>query len=209
MADDGRDSRTRFVAYVYPGWHPDAYRSDIDEWDLLDRYRQRFPDQQPPLRPPDGPYRDDTDECARRHADLARQAGIEGFSYFLYFSPERGLIMAEPMRRMVAQGGPAVAATWCIRLPHDRFPVAPRDHMELPDIPTFDAGTPLEHRPIEALSLSDLESLLGADDQIWSTLAYDGSSYAGTRHMPVTGPDTVAVPTTTPLVNPAAAEDQP
>jgi Glycosyltransferase WbsX len=201
----------RFVAYVYPGWHPDPYRPGVDEWELLDGYRPRFAGQEPPPRPLGGPYRDDTDETAARQAALAADAGIEGFTYFLYFKPDHGLVLDQPMRRMIAQDGPAVAGTWCIRLPHDQFPVAPRDHMELPDIPAVDPATPLEDRPIEALSMADLEELLGRDDRIWSTLAYDGTTYRGAPRTPA-GPDSVtppAGPTVTPLRPGAAAAGGP
>jgi hypothetical protein len=191
----------RFVAYVYPGWHADPYRPGIDEWSLMDGYLQRYPQQEAPPRPLDGPYRDDTPEAARRQADLAVDAGISAFTYFSYFKPDVGFVMDAPMRRMLdateAEGGPTVGGTWCIRLPHDHFPVAPSDHMELPDIPEFDADTPLEQRPIEALSLDDLEVILGADDALWEARAFDGTSGPRVRRSPsidASGPDTVNRP---------------
>ena len=123
-----------YVAYVYPGWHRDAFRPDIDEWHLLDRFQPYFDGHQPPARPLDGPYDDSTGQTARRQLGQAAAAGIGAFSYFMYFS-DGDFLMHRPLCVALgeAHGQPVrIATTWCIRLPHRSLPVAASDDESQP-----------------------------------------------------------------------------
>jgi hypothetical protein len=176
---------TRLVAYVYPGWHPDPYRPGVDEWDLLNGFRAYFAGHERPPAPQAGPYDDRDPAVVGRQVDLARAAGIEAFTFFAYYRPGQGFVMAEPLdaalRAAAGRGDFGVAATWCIRLPHDRFPVPPRDQMEVPVEPVPDPERALDDTPIELLTLRDLDQLLCSDDPAWAETVLDGGGSVRTR----------------------------
>jgi hypothetical protein len=163
-------TRPRFVAYVYPGWHADPYRPGVDEWDLLARFRPYFDGHQPPALPVDGPY-DDTDPAtALRQIAEASEAGIEAFTYFLYWG-SGGFVMDRPMeiaRDTAARAGAGftIAGTWCVRLPHDRFPVVVGDALEPPGEVDL-AALPAEDRPIHQLTIRDFEEIVPEWDDSW------------------------------------------
>jgi hypothetical protein len=109
---------------------------------------------------------------------LAAESGVEAFTYFMYYRPSCGYIMANPMdeafRISEEIGGFAVTCTWCIRLPHDTFPVAPLDGMSVQRQPVRIPGRALDDTPIELLTLRDLEQLANRDGIAWQDITLDG-----------------------------------
>ncbi|CAN7651892.1 glycoside hydrolase family 99-like domain-containing protein [Trinickia sp. LjRoot230] len=162
-----------FVAFAYPGWHPSPYRPGVDEWDLLARFQPYFEGHLAPPMPASGRYNDAVPATAREHVRLATQAGISAFMYFLYYGKE-GFVMDDPMKMALAASAEcdddfSVAGTWCVRLPHNVFPVAPSDELDMPALSATSADIDIEDKPIESLTLRDLETLL-ADDRWWSDI---------------------------------------
>lgn len=122
---------TQFIAYVYPGWHANAFRGDFDEWTLFDKFSPYFDGHQMPSRPAAGFYDDSQQSCSRRQVQEAADAGINGFTYFFYYGND-GPIMAEPLGAALDAAAAAdtvadtafeVGTTWCLRLPHTNFPI--------------------------------------------------------------------------------------
>jgi hypothetical protein len=169
-----------FIAYVYPGWHADKYRPGVNEWRLLDDFKPYFAGHLPPTLPQGGPYDDSKLQTAERHVDLALKYGIQAFSYFVYRSAE-GLVLDSPMR--LAQQAAAttsdrffISGTWCVRLPHESFPVLPGDQLDLPD---FDCARNHDGRQVDSsaeevrdvqiqrLSVRDLAALYGMQNEDW------------------------------------------
>lgn len=154
-----------FAAFVYPGWHRSPYRPGVVERDLLANFRPYFPGHCRPPMPANGPYDDTDPDTAETQVRLASQAGIRAFMYFLYYGPD-GFVMDEPMNLTFSasekMGGDfMIAGTWCVRLPHAEFPVAPRDELELCAPNRLSAEVCIEDKPIELLTLRDLETLFG------------------------------------------------
>jgi hypothetical protein len=146
-----------YVAYVYPGWHRDAFRPAIDEWQLLDRFRPYFDGHQPPARPLDGRYDDSNAQTARRQLRQAAAAGITAFSYFMYFS-DGEFLLHEPLRVTLREAGAQpvrIATTWCIRLPHRSLPVTERGGSAEGPLPPADLGD---------LAIADAAALLAPDE---------------------------------------------
>jgi hypothetical protein len=157
-----------FVAYVYPGWHADPYRPGIDEWELLRSFRPYFPGHERPAMPLDGPYDDSDPATANRQIAEAEEAGIQAFTYFLYWGPN-GFVMNRPMevaRDVAMSSAFSICGTWCVRLPYDRFPVVAGDALEQ----ALDLGIhtlPVEDRPIHQLTIRDFEELIPEWDDAW------------------------------------------
>lgn len=190
MADMPDDAHPLFVAFAYPGWHPSTYRPGVVEWDLLTNFRPYFEGHRAPPRPVHGPYNDADPATARSHIHLARNAGIGAFMYFLYYGAD-GFVMDEPMKwtlSVSAQAGDDffVAGTWCVRLPHNVFPVAPLDKLEIPVTSPVGDDVDIEDKPIESLTLRDLEALLG-EDSSWESIML-GYEIARPKSRPA-GPD--------------------
>src|SRR6266436_6707609 len=119
------DKDTQFIAYFYPGWHPSGWRPSFNEWDLLDQFTPYFQGHEPIPRPKTGPYDDSKPDTAQRQVTMAREAGIAGFTYFLYFGPD-GFIMNAPLEVALneAEGRDfVIGTTWCLKLPHNNFPI--------------------------------------------------------------------------------------
>lgn len=120
--------RTQVIAYNYPGWHRSRWK-DMDEWCLLDERRPTFDGHQPLLTPARGRYDDREPGVVRGQIQEARSAGIDAFTYFLYFGRD-GFVLDEPTRRALDEAEAtefSVGVTWCLRQPYRSFPV------ELPD----------------------------------------------------------------------------
>ena len=161
----------QFIAYVYPGWHADPYRPDVDEWAILDRFQPYFDGHQRPAEPVGGRY-DDTDPAlAARQIEQARAAGITSFTYFLYWGAQ-GFVMDRPMelaRDVASPVGHMVGGTWCVRLPHDRFPVVAGDALP-PPLVAGPTAAAIEDRRIDELTIGDFERLIDEWDDSWLEL---------------------------------------
>lgn len=159
----------RFVAYVYPGWHTDRYRPSVDEWTRLDAFNACFEGHEPPPRPLDGRYDDADPFTARRQVAQAADAGIEGFAYFAYWAQE-DFVMSAPMLHAFAEAretpGFGIYATWCVRLPHDTFPIPARDALDVAT-GTRRTASCLDDVSLDALTMGDLISILEDDDPAW------------------------------------------
>ncbi|HYZ76010.1 MAG TPA: glycoside hydrolase family 99-like domain-containing protein [Gaiellaceae bacterium] len=120
---------TRFIAYTYPGWHSASWRAGLEEWELMDTFVPYFPGHEPLPRPLDGPYDDSDPETARKQIRLARDAGIDGFTYFLFFD-QSDFVLSRPLTAAldVVEADDetfSIGTTWCLRLPHHELPLGP------------------------------------------------------------------------------------
>lgn len=173
----------QFAAYVYPGWHRSTFRPHTDEWDLLDNFSPYFDGHLPPLRPLDGRYDDADPSVTARQIARARRAGIGGFLYFLYYGP-KGFVLSAPIDNAVAAVAKSyvdfgVTGVWCVRLPHERFPLPGRAALECDDRPPPCRGADLAATPLELLTLGDIEELFGPSDPIWSECVVAADRGAG------------------------------
>jgi hypothetical protein len=168
MAGEESD-RARFVAYVYPGWHPDPFRPGLDEWDLVDRFHPYFDAHERPPRPLEGRYDDSRVETASGQLRLAAEYGITAFTYFTYYAPD-GPVMNAPrvaaVRAAEEAGDFGVGVTWCIRLPHTSFPVERDETREVgrggDAMPTErDGSRSVDDLPIDQTTIRDIQDLLG------------------------------------------------
>jgi hypothetical protein len=100
---------------------------------------------------------------------MAVDAGIEAFLYFMYYDG-RDFVMSKPMMVALQEAAAdfGIAASWCVRLPHDQFPVPALDELELPSPPPHPFTGKLEDTPLELLTLRDLQFLLEEDDPLWT-----------------------------------------
>lgn len=160
----------QFIAYVYPGWHPDPYRPGVDEWKLLDQFQPYFAGHLPPAQPVGGRYDDTNRALASRQISQARAAGVTGFTYFLYWGPD-GFVMDRPMevaRDVAAEhaDGFMIGGTWCVRLPHSKFPVVAEDALAPPE--EGDSSVlAAEDRRIDQLTIGDFERLIPEWGDSW------------------------------------------
>lgn len=116
---------TKFIAYAYPGWHRSDFRPNVDEWALLDNFVPLFAGHDPLAEPLAGRY-DDTDlVTAERQISDALAYGINGFTYFMFHTGTR-FVLQQPVQAALRAATPTpfgVAATWCLRLPHQFLPI--------------------------------------------------------------------------------------
>lgn len=174
---NGNDG-TRFVAYVYPGWHSDEYRPKVNEWKLLDDFEPRFAGHPLPLQPLGGRYDDSRPDTVARQMELASIHGVEAFSYFTYFSGDR-LFLEEGMNTAFAipdtDRRTDVCTTWCIRLPHTSFPVDQGEHIETAPHEIGPMGGPraIAESRIENLTVRDVSQLVGesSDDPLLAMMS--------------------------------------
>jgi hypothetical protein len=177
-----------FVAYIYPGWHWSPYRPDVNEWELLDKFEPYFDDHQPPPRPLEGYYDDAKPETALKQIEIAKSFGINAFSYFLYYEPEQ-FVLSEPIdiafQTATEVSDFKISLTWCIRLPHNEFPLrlmdkengAADEHrsrnlnegIENRERRSKHKNISPENIPLEFLTLEDIEHLLG--EQVFDEIA--------------------------------------
>jgi len=144
-----KSTKTKFIAYVYPGWHSSDWRPGISEWDLLDHFMPYFEGHEPIPRPLAGPYDDSEPDTVKRQVKMAQEAGIAGFNFFLYYG-EDGFIMDKPLELALneAEGKNFfVGTTWCLRLPHNNFPI-PEELDGIGMVPTRVLKAEKETKPI-------------------------------------------------------------
>jgi hypothetical protein len=155
-----------YVCYVYPGWHPDTYRPEVDEWDLLESAKPYFAGHPPLARPLRGRYDDALPATARQQIRLARDHGLSVFDYFCYFA-DGEFVMNRPLdaaaSAMRTEPDFSFATTWCVRMPHDTFPVGIVPAVTAPEPPAGPfgySGADLGDLPIDALTVADLDRYL-------------------------------------------------
>jgi hypothetical protein len=173
MPNDERPSARgpKYVAFVYPGWHPDTYRPNVDEWALLDGFLPCFVDHDPPPRPLFGRYDDSDPSVVVAQVRMASSAGIQAFMYFAYYRAD-GFVMSSPMTHAleVSHYAPepfSIAAAWCHRLPHKQFPVFNESEADRPVTTQESRHLSLRDTPIEQLTLQKLDELVGEEDPVW------------------------------------------
>ena len=125
----------RVLAYVYTGWHPIAERDaafhpGFTEWELVRQCRPRFPGHAQPKVPLLGEY-DDTDPVAfGRRLQLAREAGIDGFVFGVFWCRGKR-VFEQGLDRGFLQGPLGATAPfacmWANRMPRRVLPVARAD----------------------------------------------------------------------------------
>jgi hypothetical protein len=116
---------TQFIAYVYPGWQPSEWRPGFDEWSLLDHFASYFEGHETIPRPLHGYYDDSDSTTTKRQITMAREMGIVGFTYFLYFGPH-GFVMDSPLDLALTEAKDedfVVGTTWCLKLPQNNLPI--------------------------------------------------------------------------------------
>jgi hypothetical protein len=170
QADLAAAERPRFVAYVYPGWHPDEYRAGVNEWDLLDHFDPRFEGHPPPLQPSAGRYDDSRPEAVARQMSEAATHGIEAFSYFTYYSGDGPLLhkgVNAAFDLPLSERPLSLCTTWCIRLPHNGFPVPHGEHIEAPigDHGCTDSLGGIMNRRLEDMTLRDVVELMTSSSE--------------------------------------------
>jgi Glycosyltransferase WbsX len=143
-----------FVAYYYPGWHQEPWKPS-DEWALLDEDRPIFPGHVPLDKPLAGLYDDTDPDVLRRQIGEAAKAGISAFSFFLYYGPD-GYVLDQPTVLALkeaanAPGCLSVGVTWCMRLPHQYFPIPISD-----DSAPLASAEPRDVPPPTAWSVADI-----------------------------------------------------
>jgi Glycosyltransferase WbsX len=169
-------SKPTFVAYLYPGWHADPYRPGINEWDLIQNFHPYFKDHKRPPRPINGPYDDSDPATIENQLTLAYNSGINVFLFFTYFGLD-GFVMSLPMETSIdisyrLDSNIEIAGSWCVRLPHDQFPVPARDILEITEKVQFMQSKSIKDKLIELSTIEDLEQLLGAEDDIWNVFTF-------------------------------------
>jgi len=168
LGETNTDIAVQFVAYVYPGWHFSLFRPTVNEWSLLTRFKPYFHGHLPPPQPVSGPYDDSAKEIVGNQLELAHKFSLAGFTYFLYFQSS-GYVFDKPLQTAleISRVHPRlqISTTWCMRLPHNVFPILSRQHkrgaFHQPLREVLQATLPLDRRPLNQLSIADLEALFG------------------------------------------------
>jgi len=97
----------------------------LDEWELLDNFVPLFEGHERLAEPLGGRYDDANISTAERQIREAAEHGISAFTYFTFHTGTRFVLdqPAQSALQAASQGGFAVAATWCLRLPHQFLPI--------------------------------------------------------------------------------------
>ncbi|GIF47618.1 glycosyl transferase family WbsX [Asanoa ferruginea] len=158
MANQKRAVST-FIAYYYPGWHRSSWK-DFDEWGLLDEKRPCFPGHEPLDGPLSGPYDDTSKPVVGQQMATAQHYGVAAFSFFFYHATG-GYVLEQPFEHALALSADSafkVSATWCLRLPHQYFPIPLGDDdapIAVPELPQEKASEPLSLRRLIPEALLD------------------------------------------------------
>lgn len=106
------EKRARVIAYYLPQYHPipqnDHYwGKGFTEWTNVAKSRPLFRGHMQPRVPADlGFYDLRLDEVRQAQADLAREAGIEGFCYWHYWFGDGEEVLEMPFNRLIETGKP-------------------------------------------------------------------------------------------------------
>lgn len=104
--------KPRIIAYYLPQYHPfpendQWWGKGFTEWTNVARARSLFPGHKQPHIPADlGFYDLRLPEVREEQAELARQAGIEGFCYYEYWFGDGKRLMERPFDEVVRSGRP-------------------------------------------------------------------------------------------------------
>ena len=104
--------KPRVIAYYLPQYHPfpendEWWGKGFTEWTNVVRARKLFPGHVQPHVPADlGFYDLRLPEIREEQAQLAREAGIEGFCYYEYWFGNGRQLMQRPFEEVVASGKP-------------------------------------------------------------------------------------------------------
>jgi hypothetical protein len=103
--------KIRFIAYYLPQFHPIKENSEwwgkgFTEWRNVAKAKPLFPGHQQPVIPGDlGFYDLRVDETRIEQAELAKEAGIEGFCYYNYYYSGR-LLLEKPLELTLSSNKP-------------------------------------------------------------------------------------------------------
>lgn len=114
----GGQARARLIALYLPQYHPirendEMWGKGFTEWRSVVTARPLFPGHQQPKLPADlGFYDLRLPEVREQQAELAREAGIEGFCYYHYWFAGRRLL-ERPFTEVLSSGRPSLPFCLC------------------------------------------------------------------------------------------------
>lgn len=167
------------VAYYYPGWHTSSWKP-VDEWSLLAPGEPCFPGHAPLDSPQSGAYDDRSPDLLRTQIDIAVKWGVTAFCFFLYYGTA-GYVLDQPTRTaldLAARADFQVGVTWCLRLPHQYFPIPLTDDdapLAAPEqVSVTPTGQPYLLRDIVPPELMDTSAVTIADLMSYDREVTDG-----------------------------------
>ncbi len=169
--------QVRLLAYVYSGWHPIAERDEsfhpgFTEWELVRACRPRFEGHRQPRAPLLGEYDDRDPEAVAARIELARDHGIDGLVYGVFWCRGKR-VFEEGLDRgfLGSRVGASMpfAVMWANRMPRRVLPV------RRADLPVIDGSreVPTDEEDFVAFVGMLAENYFARDNYI----RVDGRSY--------------------------------